>query len=120
MYLPAVGSNPSVKRTTKGWKLLVQWRDGTSTWTPLKDLKESNPVQVAEYAMANQILSEPAFAWWVKDVLRRRDRIIAKVKSKYWKRTHKFGIQVPKSVREALEIDRETGTDFGTKLSRKK
>jgi hypothetical protein len=31
----------------------------------LKDLKESNPVEVAEYAVANKIDDEPAFAWWV-------------------------------------------------------
>jgi hypothetical protein len=31
----------------------------------LKDLKESNPVKVAEYTVANKIDDEPAFAWWV-------------------------------------------------------
>ena len=31
---------------------------------------------------------------------------------KYWKKTHKFGIKVPKSVDEALRIDEETGTTF--------
>jgi hypothetical protein len=47
----------------KGWKLRVAWKGGSSTWVPLKDLKESHPVQVAEYALANKLLSEPAFAW---------------------------------------------------------
>jgi len=42
----------------------------------LKDLKVSNPVELAEYAVANKIVEEPAFAWWVQQVLRRRDRII--------------------------------------------
>ena len=72
----------------------------------------SNPVEVAEYAVANQLVEEPAFAWWVKEVLRRRNRIISKVKSQYWKTTHKFGIKLPHSVQEALRIDEETGTDF--------
>jgi hypothetical protein len=57
------GANPQLKRTTKGWKLLVLWKDGTSTWVPLKDLKESNPVQIAEYAVGNKIASESAFNW---------------------------------------------------------
>ncbi len=107
------------RRTTKGWKLLVTWKDGTTTWVPLKDLRESHPVQVAEYAVANKIAEEPAFAWWIRDVLRRRDRIIKKVKSRYWKRTHKFGIRMPKSVAEALMIDKETGTDFWRKAIEK-
>jgi hypothetical protein len=34
------------------------------------------------------------------------------VKSRYWDRTHKYGILLPKSVEEALRIDKETGTDF--------
>jgi hypothetical protein len=34
-------------------------------WLPLKDLKESYPVQVAEYAVANKFAKQPAFAWWV-------------------------------------------------------
>ena len=42
-------------------------------------------------------------------VLRRRNRIIAKAKAKYWRTTHKFGIRVPKSVDEALAIDKENG-----------
>lgn len=57
-------------KTTKGWKLCVEWKDGTSTWVPLNELKPLNPVKVAEYAVANRLVEEPAFAWWVKDVLR--------------------------------------------------
>jgi hypothetical protein len=33
-------------------------------------LKESYPVEVVEYAKANKIADEPAFAWWVNDVLK--------------------------------------------------
>ena len=108
-----------LRRTTRGWKLLVSWKDGSTSWVPLKDLKESHPVQVAEYALVNKILEEPAFAWWATKVLRKRDRIIKKVKSRYWLRTHKYGIRVPKSVGEALRIDKETGTDFWTKAIEK-
>ena len=100
------------KRTTRGWDLQVEWRDGSTSWLPLKDLKESNPVEVAEYAVNNKIAEEPAFMWWTRHVLRKRDRIIKKVKSRYWKKTHKFGIELPKSVEEALAIDERTGTDF--------
>jgi hypothetical protein len=94
--------------------LLCQWRDGSSSWVPLVDLKDSNPVELAEYAVANQIHEEPAFKWWVSDVLRRRNRIIAKLKRRYWRVTHKFGVRLPKTVEEALAIDAETGTTFWT------
>jgi hypothetical protein len=66
-----------------------------------------------EYAVANKIAEEPAFAWWVRGVLRRRDCIIKKVKStKYWLRVHKYGVKLLKTVAEALAIDRRTGTTF--------
>lgn len=53
------------KRTTKGWDICILWRDGSTSWEPLCNLKESNPVELAEYAIAHQIANEPAFAWWV-------------------------------------------------------
>ena len=100
------------KQTTRGWSLLVNWKDGSSDWVKLNDLKDSYPVQIAEYAVANRIAEEPAFRWWVQSVLRKRNRIVAKMKSRYWKTTHKFGVRVPKTVEEALAIDEETGTNF--------
>ena len=51
------------KTTTRGWSLLVSWKDGSSDWMSLKELKDSYPVQIAEYAMANKIANEPAFNW---------------------------------------------------------
>ena len=86
--------------TTIGWELLAQWKDGSINWISLKDFKESYPVQTAEYAVAAKIAMEPALAWWVPHMLKKRNRIISKVKSKYWLTTHKFGIRIPKSVQE--------------------
>jgi hypothetical protein len=104
------------RMTTKGWSLLVEWKDGGSSWIPLKDLKESNPIEVAEYAVANKLVSEPAFAWWVPVFMRRRDRNILKVKARrHVIRTHKFGIEIPRTIARALEIDKETGTDYWRK-----
>ena len=97
------------KETTKGWEILLQWKDGSTTWEQLKDVKESYPVQLSEYALQKKLIQEPAFAWWVPYVLKKRKIIIAKVKSKYWTRTHKFGIKIPKSVEEAKRLDRENG-----------
>ena len=99
------------KRTTQGWDLCVEWADGTTSWEPLKNLKESNPIEVAEYAATQGLIEEPAFAWWAKYTLNRRKKIIKAVNKRYWKRTHKFGIRVPHSVQEAREIDRENGDD---------
>ena len=97
------------RETTIGWELLAQWKDGSTNWISLKDLKESYPMQTAEYAVAAKIAMEPAFAWWVLHTLKKRNQIISKVKSKYWLRTHKCGIRIPKSVEEAKHFDQENG-----------
>jgi hypothetical protein len=53
------------RRTTKGWKLCVIWKDGSSSWETLTDMKHPFPVQVAEYAIAHKLQDLPAFRWWV-------------------------------------------------------
>ena len=65
--------------------------------------------------VANNIKDEPALALWSKVVLSKRNRIISKVKSRYWKTTHKFGIQLPKTVTGAIEPERLNGNDFWRK-----
>jgi hypothetical protein len=45
-------------------------------------------------------------------VLKQRERIIGAINSRYHKRTHKFGIEVPK---RALEIDKEKNTNYWEK-----
>lgn len=103
----------SWKWTTAGWWLLVLWMDGSTSWERLKDMKESYPVHAAEYAIAHKLDHEPAFRWWIKTVLKHRDRIVAKAKStRYWKKTHKFGIEIPKNVKEALELDKQNRNDL--------
>ena len=80
---------------------MVEWKDGSMDWVPLKDLKTANPLELAEYAVANNIDDKPAFNWWVRDAIKWCDRIISKVEAKYWQTTHKFGIRIPKTVEEA-------------------
>jgi hypothetical protein len=101
------GSNKKVRKTTKGWNLCVEWKDGTTSWERLADLKESNPVEVAEYAAAKSLLDTPVFVWWAPHVLKKRSRISAAVTKHYHKRTHKFGIEVPKSWDDCVRLDKE-------------
>jgi len=73
------------KRTTKGWQFLCQWNDGTTSWHPLKDVKESHLLQVAQYAINNGLAEEPAFAWWVPHTVKKRDRITKAMKKRYFR-----------------------------------
>jgi hypothetical protein len=41
-----------LKKTTKGIHLCVQWKDGSTSWETLADLKESYPIEIAEFAVS--------------------------------------------------------------------
>ena len=72
------------KITGKGWEFLVSWKDGTQSWVRLADIKDSFPIEVAEYAVASKISSEPAFVWWVPKVLKKKDLMVCAAKTRYW------------------------------------
>ena len=86
------------KRSTKGWEVCVRWKNRSTTWEKLSDFKECYPVQTAEYAATNDIDTETAFKYWVPHTLKKRDSIISLVKkrqTRYLKKTHNFGIEMP-------------------------
>ena len=97
-------------QTTRGWEFYVQWKDGSTSWVSLTDMKDSFMIETVQYARDHNLLDEPAFAWWARHALKKAAHtVLSKVKSKYWERTHKYGIQIPKSVKEATAIDKENG-----------
>ena len=77
--------------------------------------KESHPVQTAEFAIVQEIKCEPAFIWRVEHVLKKRDRIIASIRkwqTRCLKKSHKFGIELPKPVEQAFALDAKNGNAF--------
>ena len=92
-----------------GWKLLVRWKDQSESWINLSELKESYPVETAEFAKSRGIDDETAFAWWVPHMLRKRNAIISAIKMRLRKTTHKYDIEIPTSVEHTMEVDQKNG-----------
>lgn len=103
-----------LRKNTKGWFLKIRWKDGNEQWVPLKDMKESHPVEVAEYAVANKLSHEPAFAWWVPYTIKKKKVIIKALQARKKKKTHKYGIRVPDNVSHAFELDKANGNTYWT------
>ena len=59
--------------------------------------------------MSNKLSDQPAFKWWVKSTLKRRDGLIHKFKTKRTDMNFKFGVEVPSMVEEALRLDIKNG-----------
>ena len=69
-------------------------------------------MQTAIYAATNDIDTEPSFNYWVPHTSKKRVSIISLVKkqqNRYLKKTHKFGIEMPKTFKEASELDAKNG-----------
>ena len=49
-------------KTTRGWLINVEMADDSTHWVNLSDVKESNPIEMAEYTVSNEIDKEPVFS----------------------------------------------------------
>ena len=79
----------------------------------LADLKECYLVETAEYSVMKKVDHETAFNWWVKHMLRKLNRIVAKFRKhgakKYAKTTMNFRFEFPKTVDQDLALDKKNG-----------
>jgi len=73
-------------------------------------------VQVGAYVIARGIQDEPAFAWWVPYVMRKRDIIVSMVKSCVCWTNHKYGNEMPAPGRDiiqnAIDLDRKKSDTY--------
>ena len=109
MYVTTQSGQRRARKTSKGWDLLVSWLDGSESWVPLSIVKQSYPIEAAEFAVSVGIDKEPAFSWWVPYTLRKRDTIVSAVKARVKRVTHKYGVEIPRTVAEALKLDEING-----------
>ena len=66
-----------MRRSNVGCQMCVQWRDSSTTWKALKDIKESHPIERAEYVVDQEIYHKLSINWWVNAVLNNMLRIIS-------------------------------------------
>ena len=50
---------------TKGWGVKVLWKDKSTNWIPIAEIKESKYIEVSKDAIAFKHDMGPAFNWWV-------------------------------------------------------
>jgi hypothetical protein len=71
------------------------------------DLKEINPVEVADYSVAKSLFNSPACVWWATHVIKKRISSIADDTTSYHKCNQKFGIEVSKIWDDCVRLDKE-------------
>ena len=78
----------------------------------IKDVNEAIPIDLAEYAVANQIADGPEFDFWGTYTPKKRSIIICKVKTKYWRTTHNYGVRLTNNITEAIQINQSNGNIY--------
>ena len=111
-YVQTKNGRGHLRKTMKGWELLIKWMDKSESWIKLADMKESHPVEVAEYSRDRGIDKEHVFEWWVPHTLKTRQVMLSALTKRIRKTTHKYGIEIPTSVEHAFELDRKNGNNL--------
>ena len=97
------------------YNVLVQWEDGSETYEPLDIIYKDDPVSLADYAETNDLLGTVGWKRLRRLAKNRKklDRMIkqAKMKAKRRGPMYKFGVQVPRNVKEAYELDEKNGNN---------
>ena len=74
-------------------------------------------MQTTEFAVAQGLDHKPAFNWWAEHLLKKRVRIIASIReqqTRHFKKSHKFGIKLPKTLEQAYALDTKIGNTLWT------
>ena len=110
-------------------EVLIKWTTGEETWEPLSMIKRTDPLHAAKYAHENELTSEKGWKWaknkhasierYIQklsgiqsSVTENFMRTIYKVKRKKNKPKgirYKFGVELPRNTKHALELDRNNG-----------
>ena len=108
---PLKPSDPMYMGSTYNVKVL--WEDGTSTWEPLGEMIACDPATMAAYAKEHDLLETPG--WKKLKKFARRDKVLkrmlnaSKRAQRFGEVVYKFGVRIPRSVKEAIQLDKENG-----------
>jgi hypothetical protein len=119
-YVYTSSGQKRLQKTTVGWLLLIQWANKSEAWVPLKGPKQSYPCEAAEFAKARGIADEPAFAWWVPYMLRKRDIILSKIKARIRKLPTSMALKCQRARIMRSLSTRRMATPYGKMHSRKR
>jgi len=90
-------------------ELLVLWDTGDETWEPLSNIRRDDPVTAAEYIAAN-IAEENKHRKWAMKIL--RVRRATTLRTRDGGKRYKYGIEIPRSVRGAIMLDRQNNNNL--------
>ena len=106
-----------LRRTKKGHQtyLRVLWKQGNSTWISLKSLRLHDPYACVLFATEKKLVNSPEWEWvkdFIDDTACYTRMLHAMKTTKSFGPKYKFGVQVPRSVKHALDLDKKNGNNL--------
>jgi hypothetical protein len=103
------------ERTNGGKKTMeveVLWDMGEQTWEPLNNMKADDPVTVAQYVKEKDLVNKPYWKW-ANRYLKNPKKFIRYSRQVYLAKkrngpVYKFGVRVPRNLKEAILIDQQS------------
>jgi hypothetical protein len=96
---------------------LVEWKkiNKTQSWVNFFALSLSNPTPIIAFARANNVLNKMPFCHLIQYCKSKTEVNIARIQKlstspRYVK--YKFGIQVPKGIKNAIDLDKKNGNSL--------
>ena len=98
------------------WKLLILWENDEQTWETFKSIKETDPITLAKYAHDKKMINTPGWKWCKRysrnpSKFINLSRIFAQRKFRKAKK-YKFGVEIPRNLKHALELDKINGNNL--------
>ena len=106
-------------------ELLIKWIGyEDKTWEPMEVIKTDDPVTLAKYAKDKGLLELSTWQWAKRYVKNKKKQIrmlrhLNKSKRKSTGVKYQFGVRVPRTPREAIELDEADGTTHWTDAMKK-
>ena len=94
----------------------ILWEDNSMSWEPIPLMIAADPVTMAVYAKEHGLLNTPGWKK-LKSYARRAKKLLRMVNAskraqRYNAITYKFGVRVPRTVKEAKQLDEENGNRY--------
>ena len=99
--------------TTKNDKILLKvvWFGGDKQWITLDDMRLHDPYVVVRYALKNKLTTKPGWEWTKHYLVSDKTltNMVYAYKASRFLKNIKFGVEVPKNTRHAIQLDKEEG-----------
>ena len=112
------------KMKNKPAQVEVLWSNGEKTWENVGLIREDDPITLARYAQQKDLLGQEGWRWakaYAQDPQKMIRMVTQVMVTKTKKRSpkYKFGVNVPKSVRQAQEFDTANGNTLWSEAIQK-